>query len=658
MENKYTYPRVDITYKAKRHSSTAPEQADTSSIFVPVITERGPINKVVKVHSISELESTFGEVPYKENGLTKLNLYRWLNAGGTAYIVRLVADVSEVALAYAVSSTTNAYVVTKNGLPAETASDILKVYLKERGSFIEAVLKTDDTPSGVPSYIFDNSTRTVTVTDSEGSELDDVVLATRISAKYPGKYYNGLSVTISKAPNSEKKLVISVYRGSQKIDETRVEPSDFIDLEYINFSSNAETLLQEILDNANNYEKMKRDVEKANIYIRNGEVYESSTSVTAIDETTLKETYGDNFRSYISGNSDFNKRYDTSVEYNISYSGTYTSATLEDLLKAFWSQEALGNYSYDFAGTNTLGATSKESRNSDDYRKGIFWKRADQLIANKLETPFDLVMDAGYSAEVKMLLFKFFSGATPVRNDAFVILDNYSNAVSYGYGYNLGKEPKYVGFEENGQITADLDNTSNLAIYTQYFLIKENNYVGSDIFVTMSYFLAALLPSNDATYGIQAAVAGQNRYELKGIKSISENPMPDTKEEWFRARINYAEKDSRGYYIMNQRTFDGSTEDEYTGLSFVNNSRALIRMRHELEAIGRGYLFEFADTVTISNLSAVLNKYMTQWVSNRTLIYANVNVSKNEFSDETLDVTLSVKFNGTLEVISVAIDID
>ena len=53
-----------------------------------------------------------------------------------------------------------------------------------------------------------------------------------------------------------------------------------------------------------------------------------------------------------------------------------------------------------------------------------------------------------------------------------------------------------------------------------------------------------------------------------------------------------------------------------------------------------------------------INKYISEFVANRTLSYAMVDVQKNPYSEEAIDVTLNIKFTGTIEVISVALTIE
>jgi hypothetical protein len=81
-------------------------------------------------------------------------------------------------------------------------------------------------------------------------------------------------------------------------------------------------------------------------------------------------------------------------------------------------------------------------------------------------------------------------------------------------------------------------------------------------------------------------------------------------------------------------------------------------MIRDLENLGREYLFEFNDATTLSNMRAALNRYVTEWVQNRTLSFADVVVEPDEFSDERVNVTLTIRFTGTIEVISIDITIE
>jgi len=278
---------------------------------------------------------------------------------------------------------------------------------------------------------------------------------------------------------------------------------------------------------------------------------------------------------------------------------------------------------------------------------------AKSVLSNALEVPIQIILDAGYSDAVKKAMYDFITDETMGRSeDVLLILDETVAKVADGkYVGTLGDESEEtLNYFVDGAVVKYSD---------QQFNISENAYAGKDIYVSITYFLSNLIPYNDSIYGIQYPVAGLTRGKLNGVKAISINPSPTEKQEMFSKRINYIEKDSRGIYIMSQRTFDHEeSEGLYSALSFMNNVRVKNKMVQELKRLGREYLFEFNDATTLSNMANALNRYAETWVQNRVLSYANVTVEADEFSNETVNVTLSIKFTGTIEVINIDIQID
>ena len=359
------------------------------------------------------------------------------------------------------------------------------------------------------------------------------------------------------------------------------------------------------------------------IISKNGEKYTVivKDGKTELEKLTFKKDSAKNVIATseyleIDGDRDIPETIDGGIE-EYKHSGTITESLLKDLLVDFWK--------------NT----------------------AKNLISNRLETPIDLIMDAGYSKEVKDEMIKFIDNkadeltgeVSSVRPDIVGIFDSYDSAAGNS-------------IELDTATTKHTGAGRNFAVYEQHFTISDEILTDKDIEVTPTYFLAKLLPYNDLAYGVQFPTAGLRRGILDDAKAVNENPTPDKKELWFGKRINYVEKTSREYAFMSQRTYDHSKEDEYTALSFLNNVRALEKMKKELERLGRNYLFEFNDSVTLTQMSSILNKYMSEWVTNRTLSSAVVNVAKNPYSEEAVDITLNIKFNGTIEVISVDITIE
>lgn len=299
--------------------------------------------------------------------------------------------------------------------------------------------------------------------------------------------------------------------------------------------------------------------------------------------------------------------------------GTDSAHTLEELLAEFYESPSTGT----------------------KLPTGI---TAEKLIGNKLETPIDVIMDAGYPNSVKTQVIAF-TDPTPTpatkitRGDIMVFFDLLDFKTS----------DTVLGTFVSAPSTTEI----NHAFYTQRFSVSDV-ISGSDIWVSPTYFLASLIPFNDFTYGIQWPTAGLTRGVLTGVNGVNENPTADQKDAFYTARTNYVEKDSRGYKFMSQLT----KETADTSLKFVNNVRALNRMVRDIEELGREYLFEFNDAATLSNMSTALNRYLTEWIQNRTLSYGEVLVESDQFSAERVNVKMNIKFTGTIEIISVDIVIE
>jgi hypothetical protein len=269
------------------------------------------------------------------------------------------------------------------------------------------------------------------------------------------------------------------------------------------------------------------------------------------------------------------------------------------------------------------------------------------LLGNRLEHSIDLILDAGYSIDAKSAIATFLGS----RDDITGIFDTFDFTIN-----------------QDGEVAGDTDylteapflDKNNIAVYSQRLTVNDP-ISGKEIWVTPTYFLSRLIPVNDRTYGLQWPTAGLTRGVLEGVTGIDFNPTNTTdiddingKEYLYVNKINYIERDARGYRFMSQSTRSALN----TALKFVNNVRVVNRMARELENLGRNYLFEFNDSITLKNMSNVLNRYVGEWIQNRTLSYGLVTVDKNEFSDEKVDVTLNIRFTGTIEIISIAITIE
>lgn len=503
----YSYPRVNTSVTALEHVNSAPSAEDTTVLFVPFVSEKGPINEVKKIHSLEEFQATYGEIKNYVNRIgkhTAFNIMNWLTAGGTIYACRLGDDTAKKAPIF--------------------SNDAIKFIGKEFGS-----------------YINDFS----------------------------------ISLSVNTDKDNKKTGYINIKSGSSTIE--RIYISEF--------------------PKVNQPLKLKSE-------------YLDSLELTAdgiADDVNITVKDADK------GTDGLDK-----LEFNV-------------LLKIFWN-----------------GAKEDESVTQNvPFAKDI--------IGNSLETPIDLIMDAGYPNDVKLAMMNFIADYDKDGTERSA-KDQPDRPDIRGYFEIFEADEASKDIDTSIEYIKEFNKDPNIFTYPQSLKINDGIFSNDEIEVGPTYYLSKLIPANDLNNGIQFPVAGKRRAELDNVNSISWNPMPGDKEKLFNARINYIEKDSRGYYFMSERTMEAKNNNgNNTALSFIHNSRVVCRMVHELEALGRDYLFEFNDSVTLSNMSAVLNKYLSTWIANRTLSYGEILVSKNENSDEAVDVSLNIKFTGTIEVISIDI---
>lgn len=545
MVKNYLYPRVEISTTALKHSNTVPEGEDTTRLFVPLLTKKGPDGEVTKVRSLSEFISIFGELDYATNGQMALNLYNWLNNGGMAYIYRM-----------------------------------------------NHMIKNDSETKASATVVFDKVEAPAVSDGSENVEIDEIVEpdveAVVAKAKYYGEYYNNLKLQF--VIRSKDSFALTVYEqfGSKLL---KVEQFPKVKLATMKSTLNASEYITDV-------------------------DFSEYTTVYDANKKEFIATTGTTFMVQMAGANDV---YDTDLS-NVNLEEFSDGSNNKSLLQYFW--EAV----------------------------------APNVLMNKIAYPIDMIMDAGYPKEVKKAMFDFINNsdldtrANIGRDDIIGIFDVYTlNQTDSAFSC-----PSDVEYD-----IYDSYKSTNVAFYNQYFKAEDINFHdGAEIFVTPSYFLSSLIPHNDQVYGIQFATAGLRRAVLEEALYVNKNPLPDEKDEWFRARVNYVEKTPREYAFMSQRTHDGSDDDDFTALSFLNNIRCLEKMKKDIEAIGRNYLFEFNDSVTLSQMSTRLNTYITNWITNRTLASGTVEVNKNPYSDEAVDIILTIRFNGTIEVISVDITIE
>jgi hypothetical protein len=267
---------------------------------------------------------------------------------------------------------------------------------------------------------------------------------------------------------------------------------------------------------------------------------------------------------------------------------------------------------------------SEESLLNKAYKAEI-----DSVILDKKQYLFDVLLDGNNPASVKNAMSEF---ADVMREDCVAILD--------------------CGFQATAQQTIDFRHGSismsnfRTAIFGQDAVVYDE-YTGQNIKVTMTYFLAKKIPANDEQFGVQWSFTGPRRGTISGFDQINFFPNEMWKESLYKAQVNYVEKDPKRINFGTQLT----AQTVNSALSNINNVRALMRIKRDVEAMMDEYRDEFNDAITHESMSYNLNSYLQKWVSNRTCktISGAVYASDYDRQQKIARVRVDMIFTGLIE---------
>lgn len=451
-----------------------------------------------------------------------------------------------------------------------------------------------------------------------------------------------------------------------------------------------------------------RDLSDSTSAYRTGDWYylvtKTGSGASATYGSTVTKLTGadliENLATYVNGNENYcmidtePEEVTITVRYVISASGITVN---DDELETPFDKDELGtptstkyfrsNFTVEFAGGADVDDDfiyGEDYVDSDGTTKTTskLYTSLYNVLAKPLETPFDVMIDPGYPLTVKKQLITLFAIGEPItftvpkesgdipysgkfiRDDAFLYL---SAAEIYGNGRRnrtvtqLNYLPDTVLSGLVNLVGSDPHTHPNVAIIKQYKKVIDiySAESGKEVFVPLTYDLAYLVPYNDAVYGPQWPIAGLTRGVI-GTKDMWINEVPTTVEKQinYDNMFNYAEKDSRGSYIMTNLTATNAN----TQLKFISKSRALLKMKRQLTKIARLYLHEMNDRITKNNLQNKLDNCMADWIKNRTLSFASVEIQDYTddatLTDEELLLTLNIKFHNTVEIITTSFTVE
>lgn len=257
----------------------------------------------------------------------------------------------------------------------------------------------------------------------------------------------------------------------------------------------------------------------------------------------------------------------------------------------------------------------------------------DNRLLDKKLLPIDMVLDANYSLSVKNAIVQL----CDMRSDFMGILDlGFSATPEQTLQYRREKLPV---------------SNFKVALFSQDFIVSDDEFTGRKMKVTPPYFLASKIPQNDDNFGIHWNFVGPRRGTISGFENLSYSPNPEWKEQLYKAQVNYVEQDINRTKFGSQLT----SQTIVSALSNINNVRALLRIQRDVERLMEDYQFEFHDSYTLNSAQLALNGYLSQWVSNRACDSINGSVYASEYDrkQKLLRVKVELTFNSIIERIAI-----
>jgi hypothetical protein len=128
---------------------------------------------------------------------------------------------------------------------------------------------------------------------------------------------------------------------------------------------------------------------------------------------------------------------------------------------------------------------------------------------------------------------------------------------------------------------------------------------------------------------------------------LSFNPTEPWKEQLYKKQVNYVEQDPKRTKFGSQLT----SQTIVSALSNINNVRALLRIKRDVEELAEDYQFEWNDNLTLSAFQYNLNGYLQKWISNRacTSIKGSVYASAYDKQQKVARVKIEMVFNNVIE---------
>ena len=277
-------------------------------------------------------------------------------------------------------------------------------------------------------------------------------------------------------------------------------------------------------------------------------------------------------------------------------------------------------YKKAFTTDTTVEPTAGANPDASYYKTtdGTVTRKYDQRIFSKRAFPCEVILDANYSEEIKLLLY----GLIAKRTDAKGYIDS--------------------GIKTTVESIITLWSYGDLAVIDDRLIEKEiqnykvrDPYTGKAITVTTTYFIASKLPTHYMTYGSHVPFVGEQYALLSDALINSVRPRIDADDLEIKQTL----------YDLQLNCFDevrNNTHARYTqvtgqtilsDLSDGNNMMVLLEMKRKLEDYNHSKLFNFAEASDRAIFTSGANELFTNYTNNKCRSY-NVYFDMNEFEEQ------------------------
>lgn len=641
----------------------------SSVLFACGKAVKGPDNILTRITSKEEAEFVFGQPNMPLTGQTIYNVFNWLGAGGEAYFIRVLpgdAEYANLVLSVGLDNVNG----TKTVLPL--ISNVgSKNAAGTSASSIDALKSLLNTAPNMAS------TASITGILGTGHKVPATSKVYSLAAFYPfgrGKAYDKMGIRLTAKDSLDATYDFRTY--NLEITSKDVTGADVtIDGPYtVSFEKTAKDRNRESLffsNVLNKYSKFMKVIVADDYEDRMDEIRAfiadldlSTTGLQGVNGKEVNPLHIDIFfgteragvQVYASGQGTATPtftsaaihhnqgvKFATPRENNVAVPNPtdfqdnwITKSFVPDLAQVCFllggsdgTWGSIYDKSADLNGNDPSKWVKLADYSEDSLLVKAYKGEADSAILDKKQYLFDVLLDGNNEAPVKNAMSEF---ADVMREDCVAFLD--------------------CGFQANPEQTVNFRKSAismsnfRTAIFGQDAIVYDE-YTGENIKVTMTYFLAKKIPANDDQYGIHWSFTGPRRGTISGFDQVNFFPNEMWKESLYKSQVNYVEKDPKRVNFGTQLT----AQTVNSALSNINNVRALMRIKRDVESMMDEYRDEFNDSITHESMSYNLNNYLQKWVSNRCCktISGAVYASDYDRQQKIARVRVDLVFNNLIE---------